>query len=111
MPRTVCFGLALTSHNNSTLSMGTFDNVTAPTWPGPTPHIGNASIAGGNLVFSGTNGSPGGTYSIWSATNVAVPPTNWMQVGSGCFDGNGNFSATNSINAIEARRFYLLRRP
>jgi hypothetical protein len=111
MSSTVYIGLALTSHSNSTLCMATFDNVTAPNWPGPTPHIGNAWIAGSNLVFSGTNGLPGGTYSIWSATNVAVPPTNWIQVGSGSFDGNGNFSTTNSINGIEAQRFYLLRQP
>jgi hypothetical protein len=91
--------------------MATFDNVTAPNWLGPMPHIGNAWIAGGNLVFSGTNGLPGGTYSIWSATNLATPPTNWIQAGSDSFDGNGNFSTTNSINAIEAQRFCLLRQP
>jgi len=108
---TVYVGLALTSHNNSNLCAATFDNLTAPNWSGPTPHIGDASIAGGSLVFSGTNGLAGGAYTIWSATNLSTSPTNWIQVGSGYFDGNGNFNISNSINTGEAARYYMLRQP
>jgi O-glycosyl hydrolase len=77
----------------------------------PPPHIVLVSIAGGNLVFSGTNGLSGGAYAIWSSTNLSTPLTNWMQVGSGSFDGNGNFSVSNAINTNEPQRFYLLRQP
>jgi len=42
---------------------------------------------------------------------VTIPLTNWIQVGSGDFDGNGNFSVSNAINASEPQRFYLLRQP
>jgi hypothetical protein len=200
---TAYIGLALTSHNNSSLCMATFDNVTAPNWLTPAPpaapagltatvvgsqvalswtassgaisynvkratvcggpyasvtnvtmtnytdiglvngmtyyyvvsalntagesansapasattpalpppHIVQASIAGGNVVFSGTNGLPGGTYEVLSCTNLAMPLTNWTQVGAGHFDGNGNFSVSNAINANEPQRFYLLRQP
>jgi fibronectin type 3 domain-containing protein len=200
---TAYIGLALTSHNNSSLCMATFDNVTAPNWLTPAPpaapagltaivvgsqvalswaassgaisynvkratvsggpyapvtnvtttnytdiglvngmtyyyvvsalntagesansapasattpalpppHIVQASIAGGNVVFSGTNGLPGGTYEVLSSTNVAMPLGNWTQVGGGNFDGNGNFSVSNAINAGEPQRFYLLRQP
>jgi endoglucanase len=37
-------GLALTSHNSSTLCTATFDNVTAPGWPNPTPPYVPASL-------------------------------------------------------------------
>jgi fibronectin type 3 domain-containing protein/regulation of enolase protein 1 (concanavalin A-like superfamily) len=77
----------------------------------PQPCIVGASISGGNLVFSGTNGLAGGAYTIWSSTNIATPLTNWIQVGSGDFDGNGNFSSTNAINTGETQQFYLLRQP
>jgi hypothetical protein len=77
----------------------------------PPPQIVQASIAGGNVVFSGTNGLPGGTYELVSSTNLAMPLSNWTQVGGGNFDGNGNFSVSNAINASEPQRFYLLRQP
>jgi fibronectin type 3 domain-containing protein len=203
MASTAYIGLALTSHNNSTLCMAAFDNVTAPGWPAsapppapaslsasdgdsqaalnwlassgatsynvkratlnggpyttvtnvtttnytdiglingsnyyyvvsalntagesansaqvsatplrpPQPRIVGVAIIGGSLVFSGTNGLAGGPYTIWSSTDVTIPLTNWIQVGSGDFDGNGNFSVSNAINASEPQRFYLLRQP
>jgi len=80
-------------------------------WALPQPHIVNTSIAGGNVVFSGTNGWPGGTYGVLSSTNLAMPLSNWTQVGAGNFDGNGCFSVFNAINANEPQRFYLLRQP
>ena len=77
----------------------------------PQPSVVGSAIAGGSLVFSGTNGLAGGAYTIWSSTNLSTPPTNWIQVGSGYFDGNGNFSVTNFINTSDAARYYLLRQP
>jgi hypothetical protein len=77
----------------------------------PPPHIVHASVAGGNVVFGGTNGLPGGTYKILSSVNLAMPLTNWTQVGAGSFDGGGNFSITNAINNNETQQFYLLRQP
>jgi hypothetical protein len=77
----------------------------------PQPRIVGVSIVGGSLMFSGTNGLAGGSYTIWSSTNVATPLTNWTQVGSSNFDGNGNFSVTNAINNNETQQFYLLRQP
>jgi hypothetical protein len=62
-------------------------------------------------VFGGANGLAGGTYRILSSTNLATPLTNWTQVGSGNFDGDGNCSVTNAINPGEPGRFYLLSQP
>ena len=77
----------------------------------PTPRIVGIYIVGGNLVFSSTNGLALGTYRILSSTNLTAPLTNWTQVGSGYFDGNGNCSATNATNTSETGRFYLLCQP
>ena len=79
MASTACIGLALTSHNNSSLGTATFDNVTAPNWPiSQTPVPGGLSAttvstsqinlvwnifsntAGYNLKRSTTNGGPYG---------------------------------------------------
>jgi fibronectin type 3 domain-containing protein len=77
----------------------------------PQPRIVGVSIAGGNLVFSGTNGLAAGAYAIWSSTNLATPLSNWVQAGSGYFNGNGNFSITNLINSNETQQFFMLRQP
>ena len=113
MGAAVHVGLALTSHNNSSLCAATFDNVTAPNWPVkvPAPRIDTTLISGGNLVFSGTNGLSGGTFTILSSTNLATPRINWIQIGTGNFDGAGGFSVTNAMNSNETQRFYLLRQP
>jgi fibronectin type 3 domain-containing protein len=75
------------------------------------PSVVGISIVNGSLVFGGANGLAGGTYRILSSTNLATPLTNWTQVGSGNFDGDGNCSVTNAINPGEPGRFYLLSQP
>jgi hypothetical protein len=75
------------------------------------PSVVGISIVNGSLVFGGANGLAGGTYRILSSTNLATPLTNWTQVGSGYFDGDGNCSVTNAINTSEPGRFYLLSQP
>ena len=39
----------------------------------PTPVISGVFLSGTNLVFSGTNGVPTGTYALFSSTNLALP--------------------------------------
>lgn len=77
----------------------------------PLPRIVTSGVIGSDLVFSGTNGVPSGTYQVLSSTNVAAPIANWTSVASGNFDGSGNFSVTNAINASEPQRYYLLQIP
>ena len=77
----------------------------------PLPRIVTSGVIGSDFVFSGTNGVPSGTYQVLSTTNVATPLAGWTQVSSGNFDGSGNFSVTNAINASEPQRYYLLQIP
>jgi hypothetical protein len=75
------------------------------------PHIGTARISGGNFVLNGSGGTSGGGYSVLSQTNVAQPLANWAVVGTGTFDGSGNFSFTNGATSGTAKRFYRIRVP
>jgi autotransporter-associated beta strand protein len=76
-----------------------------------TPGISSVTKVGGNLVFSGTNGTPGGTYSVLTSTDVATPVASWSVGSSGTFDGTGRFNATNTVDAGTPQRFFLLRAP
>ena len=49
----------------------------------PLPRIVTSGVIGSDLVFSGTNGVPSGTYQVLSSTNVAAPIANWTSVASG----------------------------
>jgi autotransporter-associated beta strand protein len=69
------------------------------------------SISNGNLVLAGTGGTPNGSYSIVTSTNVAAPVSTWTTNSVGTFDGTGAFSNGIPVNATEPARFFLLRTP
>ncbi|MGH7951899.1 MAG: beta strand repeat-containing protein, partial [Limisphaerales bacterium] len=73
--------------------------------------IGTATVSAGNFVLSGSGGTPGNDYSVLSQTNIAEPLSNWTVIGTGTFDGSGNFSFTNSITPETPNRFYLISVP
>jgi autotransporter-associated beta strand protein len=87
-PATPGTGLAW---DTSQLSSGIIGVVSAP----PSQlQFTNSSISDGNLVFGGSGGKPNGTYTLLTTTNLSSP---WVPIATNSFDGNGNFSVTNSI--------------
>jgi hypothetical protein len=75
------------------------------------PRIDGVEISGTNIVITGTGGSPNGTYSVLTSTNVALWLTNWTPVLTNLFNSVGNFSFTNPVSSQEPQRFYLLQSP
>ena len=75
------------------------------------PKMDTLALAGTNLIAAGTGGTPGGTYSVLSSTNVALPVVNWVTNYSGVFGPDGSFSNNLPIFPVELRRFYILKQP
>lgn len=75
------------------------------------PVLGNVSVSGGNIIFSGSNGPAGSNYVVLTSTNLTTPLANWTPVLTNTFDSNGNFHVTNAINPAAPRGFYLLQVP
>jgi endoglucanase len=77
MSATVYVGLALTSHNNSSLGTATFDNVTAPGWTDAAPPSAPASLVGlaGNAqaVLSWTASPGAASYNVKRASTDGGP--------------------------------------
>jgi rhamnogalacturonan endolyase len=73
--------------------------------------FGGVNALGTNLVVSGTGGTPGSSYTILASTNLLLPVAQWSTAGTGSFDTNGNFTASNSVTTGSPRRFYLIRLP
>jgi hypothetical protein len=72
--------------------------------------IRSVTLWGTNLIFSVTNGAPGGGWTLLTTTNL-TPPAIWSTNRSGIFDGLGSVILTNGIIATEPRRFFIIRAP
>ncbi len=79
MATTAYIGLALTSHNNSSLCLATFDNVTAPGWPTSmlplTPVILTATAGNAQAALTWTPSSTATSYNLKRATTSGGPYT------------------------------------
>jgi autotransporter-associated beta strand protein len=73
------------------------------------PQFSSVSFSAGGIVFSGSHGSPGGTFSILTSTNAGAPITQWFPVSTNSFDLNGNFRLTNAINPSLSQLYYLIQ--
>jgi hypothetical protein len=84
------------------------------TAPSP-PNFGNIRVVngggGGSFVMSGTGGVTNGTYYVLTSTNVVLPLSQWTPVVTNPFDGNGNFTFTNTPAANSPQMFYRLQLP
>ena len=78
----------------------------------PTPlSFGGISVAGGNVIFSGTGGTPGADYYVLITTNLTAPLASWVRLATNQFDSNGNFAWTNTPAPGNPRQFYRLTSP
>ncbi len=82
--------------------------VTAPV---TVPGITSVSLSGANLVLNGINGQSGGTYYVLMSTNLTLPLSQWIPVGTNVLSVSGNFAitATNTVTPGIRQRFYILQ--
>jgi len=93
--------------NTATLKLDGTVHIMAET----SPVVGAVTAAGGRLVVIGTGGITNGSYYLIGTTNLLTPMTNWLRLATNPFDGNGNFSFTNNLDAGGARWFFSLQLP
>ena len=74
------------------------------------PLLGTPKASGGNLILTGTGGTPDAGYTWLTTTNLSAP-INWATNSTGTLDGTGSFSNAIPINAAEPARFFRLRMP
>jgi len=101
-------GFSGTLTNNSALNQIDLIVNVAPTTP---PRIATVTISGNNIVFTGTNGSIGGTFYLLMSTNVALPLNQWTRVATNQFNGSGNCIFSNAVGSNSLQQFYLLQLP
>lgn len=65
----------------------------------------------GFVTVQGAGGVPGTSYVVLTATNLAVPSTEWTPLTTNHFDLSGGFFWSNAVPAHEPQRFYRLLVP
>lgn len=73
------------------------------------PKLGNATLSGANLVFSGTGGPAGVQYRILTSTNLSLPIASWTPVVTNTVSSSGKYGYTNST--AKAAAYFLLVSP
>ena len=61
------------------------------------PVFGSATLSGGGLVVSGSNGPPYASYYVLTSTNVTLPMLNWTRAATNQFAADGRFVFTNPV--------------
>ncbi len=76
------------------------------------PVLSEVSLTGDAMILHGSNGLPGGTYTILTSTNLAMPLAMWTSNGAGIFDlQTGTFSRSLPVNTFEIERYFRVRQP
>jgi hypothetical protein len=78
--------------------------------PPEAPVIGPLQISEGNLIITGTGGTPNSGYT-WLFTTNLTPPIIWTTNGTGTLDGAGAFSNAFPIDATTPEGFFRLQLP
>jgi hypothetical protein len=71
------------------------------------PQICGITMTGSNLVFSGTNGTPGWSYYVLASTNLTFPTASWNFISTNTFDSQGDFNFTHDTLS-NAQEYYQL---
>jgi hypothetical protein len=72
----------------------------------PKPALAASSSASGQVVLSITNGIPGSTVIVLSATNAALPAVYWTPVSTNVFGPSGSLSWTNAVDPATPQKFF-----
>jgi hypothetical protein len=104
--------IVLSVVGNGTTVQADFDNVRLTKAPiiFTAPTLGALQVAGGKLILTGAQGTPGAGYT-WLATTNLSAPINWRTNSTGTLDGTGAFSNTIPINPAQPASFFRLRMP
>lgn len=75
------------------------------------PRIRSIGMATNTLVFYGDGGTPGGTFSVLTATNATLPLAGWTELPGGIFDVSGRFAFTTEASSGVPAQVFLIRVP
>jgi autotransporter-associated beta strand protein len=74
------------------------------------PSIAKLVFTPPNLIFTGSNGVPGGQYVVLTSTNLIAPLSTWLPVLTNYFDNLGNYTFPYPMGT-NAMQFFVIQSP
>jgi hypothetical protein len=74
------------------------------------PTFSRPTLSGGNLILTGSGGTPNTGYTLLTTTNL-TPPVVWTTNTTGSLDNSGSFSNAISVTAPPPAKFFRIRLP
>lgn len=84
-----------------------FGSTTTTTSSSPT--LGMPVYSNGNATINITGGTPNGSFTWLTSTNVTAPLSSWTAITTGTFDSKGNYSATLPVSLTNSAQFFMLK--
>jgi T5SS/PEP-CTERM-associated repeat protein len=75
------------------------------------PRLVGLTVAGPNVIITGTNGLAGTSYTVLTTTNAALPASSWVSLVTNQFGAAGGFGFTNPFTPLEPQRYFRLQTP
>ena len=75
------------------------------------PSFSSITISGADIILNATGGTPGGSVSVLTSTDLTLPLASWTTVTTGNFDSFGNYSytVTGALTSGQPQQFYILK--
>ncbi|MBN9692368.1 MAG: hypothetical protein J0M24_19135 [Verrucomicrobia bacterium] len=90
--------------------VGTFEFTAGIAGVATPPALREFRVVDGSLILLGT-GSPGGSYTLETATNLELPALSWSPAVTGTFDALGNSSNSLPVLPADSVRWFRLQQP
>jgi hypothetical protein len=102
----------VTGDGNGGSVQAAFDNVQLTATPIilKMPTLGASAVSSGNLILTGSNGTPNSGYTLLTATNL-LAPIYWATNSTGTLDGTGALSNSIPTTFTSPASFFRLRIP
>ena len=71
---------------------------------------GVAMLNNGSFQFGFSN-NPSASFTVWTATNLMLPLTNWTPLGAPAIIGSGQYQFTDPTATNDVQRFYRVTSP
>jgi hypothetical protein len=76
------------------------------------PQLGSATLTGGGSTFQfGFSAAPGATFTVWGATNIALPFASWQNLGTATEVSPGNYQFNDPQVPNRPQLFYRVSNP
>ncbi len=105
------FSTVVNPSSVSYMAIGEIELLGVPGAGASQPMISSPTYSGGNIHFIVSGGTPNGTYSVLTNSDLTVPVANWGTFSTGSFDSSGNINVSLPVSTANKSLNYIIKTP